>query len=113
MQISLYKMPLSHITLLLFRKCDQKAPFNITKILTDNGTEFTDRFQRIDKKPSGNRLLDQVCSENNVDHRLLKPYHLQTNGMVKRLNGRISEMLKISSFCLQQGVKTSVLSLFG
>ncbi len=51
----------------------QKAPFKISKILTDNGTEFTDRFQRPYKKPSGNYLFDTACHENDIEHRLTCP----------------------------------------
>jgi len=58
-----------------------------------------------DKKPSGNHLFDQVCSENNIDHRLIKPYHPQTNGMVERFNGRISEMLKQTNFTSSSELK--------
>ena len=76
----------------------KKAPFKIKKVLTDNGCEFTDRFQRPDKKPSGNHLFDQTCAEYNIEHRLIKPYTPQTNGMVERFNGRVSEVIKQTKF---------------
>ncbi|WP_456324847.1 IS481 family transposase, partial [Desulfonauticus submarinus] len=86
----------------------QKASFKIKKVLTDNGTEFTDRFQRPDKQPSGNHLFDQVCSEHNIEHRLIKPYTPQTNGMVERFNGRISEVIKQTRFVLAQELKDTI-----
>ena len=66
-------------------------PFKINKVLTDNGKEFTDRFSKKDGKPSGNHIFDKICSLNNIEHRLTKPYTPQTNGMVERFNRRIQE----------------------
>jgi hypothetical protein len=37
-------------------------------------------------KPS---LLDEFCTENNIEHRLTKPATPKTNGMVERVNGTI------------------------
>uniref|UniRef100_UPI0025EE2A4B integrase core domain-containing protein n=1 Tax=uncultured Thiohalocapsa sp. TaxID=768990 RepID=UPI0025EE2A4B len=36
---------------------------------------------------------DQICIEHAIDHRLIKPRHPQTNGMIERFNGRIAEIL--------------------
>ena len=66
-------------------------PFKITKILTDNGKEFTDKFSKGRKKPSGKHIFDMVCSKNNIEHRLTKPYTPKTNGMVERFNRKIQE----------------------
>jgi transposase InsO family protein len=72
----------------------QKAPFVIAKILTDNGKEFTDRFCAIGQRQStGNHLFDKVCAAHNIEHRLIKPKHPQTNGMVERFNGKIEDIL--------------------
>ncbi|WP_457572188.1 IS481 family transposase [Desulfovulcanus sp.] len=87
----------------------EKAPFKITKILTDNGSEFTDRFQRPDKKPSGNHLFDKTCSENNIEHRLIKPYSPHTNGMVERFNGRISEVIQQTRFASSNELKQALI----
>lgn len=77
----------------------QTAPFRLTKVLTDNGKEFTDRFCATgERKPTGAHAFDQVCATNTIEHRLIKPRHPQTNGMVERFNGRIAEVLATTRF---------------
>jgi hypothetical protein len=73
-------------------------PHDVHTILTDNGAEFTDRFA-VDKKnkppgrPSGDHPFDQLCKQRGIDHRLTRPYHPQTNGMVERFDRRITEAI--------------------
>ena len=73
-------------------------PAGVHTILTDNGSEFTDRFA-VDKpgkpndKPSGNHPFDRVCAKAGIEHRLAKPFTPRTNGMVERFNRRISEAI--------------------
>ncbi len=62
MQISLHK---NATTTPALRKTIQESTLSERKIAQN------------DKKPSGYHLFDQVCSENNIDHRLIKPYHPQ------------------------------------
>jgi transposase InsO family protein len=66
------------------------APFRIQKCLTDNGSEFTDRFLVKAKQPTGTHVFDQACAEHTIEHRLIPPRKPQTNGMVERFNGRIA-----------------------
>jgi transposase InsO family protein len=73
-------------------------PYKIHKILTDNGKEFTDRFARNRKAASGKHLFDIACNANKIEHRLTKPYHPSTNGMVERYNRRIEEILAENRF---------------
>ena len=68
-------------------------------ILTDNGSEFTDRFavdmkDKPEDKPSGRHPFDQVCNEHGIAHRLIKPFRPQTNGMVERFNRRLAEAIR-------------------
>jgi transposase InsO family protein len=71
----------------------------ISRILTDNGKEFTDRFCPTgERKPTGNHLFDQECAEHGIEHRLIKPRKPQTNGMVERFNGRIQEIVQQTRF---------------
>lgn len=80
-------------------KLVKKAPFKITKILTDNGKEFTDRFCTAgERKPTGTHPFDHTCQAHAIEHRLIKPKHPQTNGMVERFNGRIADILKTTRF---------------
>ncbi len=73
-------------------------PHPVHTILTDNGSEFTDRFA-VDMKdkphdrPSGRHPFDRICAKNNIDHRLTRPYRPQTNGLVERFNRRIVEAI--------------------
>lgn len=61
------------------------SPIKIEKLLTDNGKEFRADF-------------DEYCKIFDIEHRRTKPYHPQTNGMVERFNGRISDILKSKHF---------------
>lgn len=67
-------------------------------ILTDNGSEFTDRFGdarwRKRDKATGAHPFDQVCQNNGIKHKLTRPYRPQTNGMVERFNRRLAEAIR-------------------
>ncbi len=83
-----------------FLKALHKAcPITITRLLTDNGKEFTDRlFASRQREPSGNHEFDQLCKELEIEHRLTKPRTPRTNGMVERFNGSIADVLKTHRF---------------
>lgn len=80
------------------RRLKKAAPMYIKTILTDNGTQFTDRFTSKTKKPTGLHAFDVACTGLDIEHRLIPPRHPQTNGMVERFNGRISEIMKQTRF---------------
>ena len=53
------------------RALHNACPIRITKLLTDNGKEVTDRlFASREREPSGNHEFDQLCQELSIEHRL-------------------------------------------
>lgn len=85
-------------------KVKKACPVKIVKLLTDNGSQFTDRYTSKKKDaeskqiPSGNHVFDRLCNQFAIEHRLIPPRHPQTNGMVERFNGRISEIVRQTQF---------------
>jgi len=74
-------------------------PVEVHTVLTDNGSEWTDRFAVKKKgkpvdKPSGQHPVDRLCAARGIAHKLTRPFRPQTNGMVERFNRRIGEHLE-------------------
>jgi transposase-like protein len=90
------------------RRVKKACSVKIEKILTDNGTQFTDRFTSKEKQPTGNHAFDQECTQQGVEHRLIPPRHPQTNGMVERFNGRISEVVQQTRFASAQELEKTL-----
>ena len=80
------------------RRLTRAAPMKIKSILTDNDSQFTDRFTSATKCSSGQHVFDLTCRSLGIEHRLCPPKHPQTNGMVERFNGRISDIVKQTRF---------------
>ena len=92
------------------RALHKACPIRITKLLTDNGKEFTDRlFASREREPSGNHEFDQLCQELSIEHRLTKPRTPRTNGMVERFNGRIADVLKTHRFNSREDMEQTLL----
>jgi transposase InsO family protein len=97
-----------YLEILADRRADTAAGFlarflerfqlNVHTVLTDNGSEFTDRLA-VDKKgkphhqPSGDHAFDRICARHSIIHRLIRPFRPQTNDMVERFNRRLGEHL--------------------
>jgi Integrase core domain len=85
-------------------KVKAACPIKIVKLLTDNGSQFTDRFTSKKKDdegkriPTGKHVFDVQCKKFEIEHRLIPPRHPQTNGMVERFNGRISDIVNQTRF---------------
>lgn len=76
----------------------ESFPYRVHTILTDNGSEFTDRFAvhkmgKPQDRPSGLHPFDRACKAHGIHHRLIRPFHPQTNGMVERFNRRIAKAI--------------------
>jgi transposase InsO family protein len=58
------------------------------EVITDNGKQFTDRFNRYG--PSrGEVLFDKICRKNGITHRLTQPGSPNQNGKVERFHGTL------------------------
>ncbi len=63
------------------------CPFKITKILTDNGAQFTYELLAEHLKPKRKiHPFDQICNDNSIEHRLTQFRHPWTNGQVEVTN---------------------------
>ena len=91
------------------RRLKRAAPMHITKVLTDNGSQFTDRFTSKQSRPCGKHVFDKTCAEMMIEHRLAPPRHPQTNGMVERFNGRIAEVIKQTRFTSGAELETTLM----
>ncbi len=64
----------------LLRDLIEAVPYAIHTVLTDNGIQFTSRKQDI---WDFQHILDRVCDEHGIEHRLAKVNHPWTNGQVE------------------------------
>lgn len=77
--------------------------------MTDNGREFTDRaFGRREKDASGEQEFAALYQALGIEHRLTRPEHPQTNGMVERFNGRLEQVLRSHRFSSAQDLETTL-----
>lgn len=71
--------------------------YPVHTVLTDNGSEFTDRFGgarwTTRHRGTGKHAFDKVCAAHGIKHKLTRPYRPQTNGKVERFNRRLGEAL--------------------
>ncbi len=74
-------------------RCLLFFPFKISKILTDNGRAFTLKGfkNRWGTKVKDAHDFEQLCQQQQIEHRTTKPYTPKTNGMVERMNGLTKE----------------------
>jgi transposase/transposase-like protein len=78
-------------------------------VLTDNGSEFTDRFGgaywTTVHTPTGRHPFDRVCKTNGIRHRLTRPFKPQTNGMAERFNRRLTDAIRTLPAASRNGGK--------
>ncbi|MEN9658545.1 MAG: hypothetical protein RL571_2010 [Pseudomonadota bacterium] len=90
------------------RAVHRVCPVKIKTILTDNGTQFTDRFTSKAKEPRGQHVFDCECAVLKIEHRLIPPRQPQANAMVERFNGRMSEIIQQTRFASLAEVKATM-----
>ncbi len=92
------------------RDLERAAPMRITRVLTDNGKEFTDRLFGLRRcAATGNHEFDRLCAGFGIEHRLAPPQRPQTNGMVERFNGRIEDVLQSHRFRSGENLEQTLL----
>ena len=92
------------------RDLERAAPMKISRVLTDNGKEFTDRLFGLRRRAAtGNHDFDRLCTELDIEHRLAPPRRPQTNGMVERFNGRIEDVLQSHRFRSGEDLQQTIL----
>ena len=90
------------------RRLQRAAPMTIKHVLTDNGSQFTDRFTSKTRTPTGGHVFDRTCASFGIEHRLCPPRHPQTNGLVERFNGRIADLVKQTRFASAAELETTL-----
>ena len=76
---------------------------NTIEIKEANNNQNQNKQNKEDKDKNNNKekinkktlFFDKICEIYSIEHRLTKPYHPQTNGMVERMNGKRKECFKI------------------
>jgi len=96
--LRIYSDQTDHSSVDFLRRVTRVAPMKIVKLLTDNGSQFTDRFTSQKKEATGEHAFDRECVTLGIEHRLAPPRHPQTNGMVERFNGRIADLIGQTRF---------------
>src|SRR5690606_39128382 len=67
-----------------------ELPFKIHTILTDNGSCFTNRWYAPSRGGATQEHdFTMLCQTQGITHRLTKPYHPWTNGLVENANKQI------------------------
>jgi len=67
------------------------VPYRIHTILTDNGIQFAEQPRNRNTIISRPMRFDMICEANGIEHRLTKPNHPWTNGLVERMNRTIKD----------------------
>ena len=68
--LRIYKDQTEHSSTDFLRRLHKAAPMKISKLLTDNGSQFTDRFTGRQGLPSGQHVFDKACLVLGIEHRL-------------------------------------------
>ena len=70
----------------------KKVPFSISRLQSDNGVEFTNKYISLVDKPK-KHALDKICKKNNIRHVLIPPGEKELQGLVERSHRMYDEEL--------------------
>jgi transposase InsO family protein len=64
-------------------KLIEVCPFEIFRLQTDNGVEFTNKYLSVSDDPQ-EHLLDEFCNQHDINHKLIPPGEKELQGLVER-----------------------------
>ena len=85
--IRIYKDQSDASSVDFLRRVAKAAPLKITKLLTDNGSQFTDRFTSKAKEPSSHHAFDVQCKAQGIEHRRYPRVTPRPTGWLSALTG--------------------------
>jgi transposase-like protein len=100
--VELHERATRRIAADFLRRLIAAVPYKIHIVLTDNGTQFTTPGNKSSAATEIKAALQRgesfrahsfelACAQNDIDHRLTKPYHPWTNGQAERMNRTLKE----------------------
>lgn len=106
----------TYTSAVFLRHVEEKFPYAIECVQTDNGTEFTKRL--LPKSPKTLTLFENTLKELGIRHKLIRPYTPRHNGKVERSHRKDNEefyashrFLKILKSNWPYGKETITISL--
>lgn len=84
--IAAFKEQSTYSSMLFLQQLIRRFLFKIHKVQTDNGTEFTKRFQAADEEKL--TLFEKELKRLGIAHQKIRPYTPRHNGKVERLTER-------------------------
>lgn len=79
------------------------CPFQIYRLQTDNGVEFTNKYLSVSDDPK-EHLLDEFCNQYDIKHKLIPPGEKELQGLVERSHRQDDQELfsRIAPFHLDE-----------
>ena len=95
--VEIHTSPTMTTATAFLRNLFKAVPYKISKILTDNGVQFTCELLLTHCRPEAKdgtleiHPFDALCKELGIEHRLTQFRHPWTNGQVERMNRTLRE----------------------
>ena len=87
--IAAFKEQSTYSSMLFLQQLIRRFPFQIHKVQTDNGAEFTKRFQAADEENL--TLFEKELKRLGIAHQKIRPYTPRHNGKVERSHRKDNE----------------------